>query len=51
MAPVDLCLYRRATTQHGAALDWLHATVARAVQGSSGQFSVIHGDAFAAPVG
>lgn len=45
MPPVELCLYRRATTQHTAALDWLYETVARAVQGSSGQFFVIHGDA------
>ncbi|MFC6356714.1 LysR family transcriptional regulator [Luethyella okanaganae] len=44
MAEIELCLYRRATTQQTAALDWLYATVARAVQGSSGQFFVIHGD-------
>lgn len=48
MAPVDVYLYRRSTTQHTAALDWLYATVARAVEGSSGQFFVIHGDALAA---
>ena len=47
MPPVELCLYRRATSQHTAALDWLYASVKRAVQGSSGQFSVIHGDALA----
>ncbi|WP_442574979.1 LysR family transcriptional regulator [Microbacterium sp. F51-2R] len=48
MPPVEVYLYRRATTQHTAALDWLYATVARAVEGSSGQFFVIHGDALAA---
>jgi DNA-binding transcriptional LysR family regulator len=47
MPPVEVFLYRRATTQHTAALDWLYATVARAVEGSSGQFFVIHGDALA----
>lgn len=45
MPAVELYLYRRATTQHTAALDWLFATVARAVRGSSGQFFVIHADA------
>jgi DNA-binding transcriptional LysR family regulator len=49
MPPVDVRLYRRATTQQTAALDWLYRTVARAVQGSSGQFFVIHGDALAGP--
>ncbi|GAA1705727.1 hypothetical protein GCM10009808_24640 [Microbacterium sediminicola] len=44
MAPVDVALYRRATTQHMAALDWLYATVAHAIEGSSGRFFVIHGD-------
>ncbi|WOQ68892.1 LysR family transcriptional regulator [Microbacterium limosum] len=48
MAPVDVRLYRRSTTQHAAALDWLFATVAGAIRGSSGQFGVIHGDAVAA---
>lgn len=47
MPAVELCLYRRATTQHAASLDWLYTTVAQAVQGSSGQFFVIHGDALA----
>ncbi|WP_179491528.1 LysR family transcriptional regulator [Microbacterium immunditiarum] len=47
MPPVGVFLYRRSTTQHTAALDWLYDTVARAVAGSSGQFFVIHGDAFA----
>jgi len=45
MPPVEVSLYRRSTTQHTAALDWLFATVARAIEGSSGQFFVIHGDA------
>lgn len=45
MAPVELYLYRRATTQHTAALDWLFDTVNRAIAGSSGRFWVIHGDA------
>lgn len=44
MPPVEVRLYRRSTTQHTAALDWLYDTVARAVQGSSGRFQVIHGD-------
>ena len=47
MPPVDVRLYRRATTQQTAALDWLYRTVAHAIQGSSGQFFVIHGDALA----
>lgn len=44
MAPLELRLYRRTTTQHTAALDWLYETVARAIRGSKGQFFVIHGD-------
>ena len=44
MPPVQVSLYRRSTTQHAAALDWLFATVARAVRGSSGRFQVIHGE-------
>ncbi|MFG6403029.1 LysR family transcriptional regulator [Microbacterium sp. P04] len=47
MPTVDVCLYRRSTTQHTAALDWLFETVARAIRGSSGRFQVIHGDALA----
>jgi DNA-binding transcriptional LysR family regulator len=47
MSPVQVRLYRRSTTQHAAALDWLFDVVARAVRGSSGQFQVIHGDATA----
>lgn len=49
MPPVELYLYRRATSQQTGALDWLFATVARAVRGSTGQFFVIHGDAGATP--
>jgi DNA-binding transcriptional LysR family regulator len=45
MPPIDVCLYRRSTTQHTAALDWLFDTVTRAIRGSSGRFQVIHGDA------
>ncbi|GAA1470482.1 LysR family transcriptional regulator [Microbacterium thalassium] len=45
MPPVEVSLYRRSTTQHMAALDWLYATVAYAIEGSSGRFFVIHGDA------
>ncbi len=44
MPPVEVRLYRRSTTQHAAALDWLFETVARAIRGSSGRFQVIHGD-------
>lgn len=45
MAPVEVYLYRRATTAHTAALDWLFTTVAGAVRASSGRFFAIHGDA------
>lgn len=45
MSPVDVCLYRRATTQQLGALDWLHETVTRAVRGTHGTFFAIHGDA------
>jgi DNA-binding transcriptional LysR family regulator len=45
MPAIDVSLYRRSTTQHTAALDWLFATVAHAIRGSSGRFQVIHGDA------
>lgn len=45
MPPVEVYLYRRATTVHTAALDWLFTTVASAVRGSSGRFFAIHGDA------
>lgn len=45
MPPVEVYLYRRATTVHTAALDWLFTTVAGAVRASSGRFFAIHGDA------
>jgi len=45
MPPVEVHLYRRATTVHTAALDWLSTTVTDAVRGSSGRFFAIHGDA------
>ncbi|QEW01153.1 LysR family transcriptional regulator [Microbacterium caowuchunii] len=45
MPAIDVSLYRRSTTQHTAALDWLFGTVAHAIRGSSGRFQVIHGDA------
>jgi len=45
MPPVEVYLYRRATTVHTAALDWLAGTVTAAVRGSSGRFFAIHGDA------
>lgn len=44
MAPLELRLFRRVTTQHAAALDWLYDTVAGAIRGLDGQFFVIHGD-------
>lgn len=44
MPAVEVRLYRRATTQQTAALDWVFAAVAKAIQGSTGQFFVIHGD-------
>ncbi len=44
LSPVEVRLYKRSTTQHAAALDWLFHTVAGAVRDSSGQFQVIHGD-------
>jgi DNA-binding transcriptional LysR family regulator len=47
MPPVDVRLYRRSTTQHAAALDWLFHTVAGAIRGSSGQFGAIHGEVHA----
>lgn len=45
MPPVDVALYRRSTTQHAAALDWLFETVTGAIRGSSGRFESISGDA------
>ncbi|WP_448002090.1 LysR family transcriptional regulator [Agromyces bauzanensis] len=43
MHPVDVCLYRRTTTQHLAALDWLYDTVERALRGLQGEFFSIRG--------
>ncbi|MFD1339571.1 LysR family transcriptional regulator [Microbacterium lemovicicum] len=45
MPSVDVCLYRRATTQQLTALDWLFTTTADAVRGTHGEFFAIHGDA------
>lgn len=42
MSSIELSLYRRRTTQQPGALDWFYATVARAIQGSAGEFSAIH---------
>ncbi len=42
MPPVQLSLYRRQTSQRLAALDWLYATVRRALATTAGEFSVIH---------
>nr|WP_281369364.1 LysR family transcriptional regulator [Leifsonia shinshuensis] len=41
MAPIELNLYRRRTTQGTGALNWFYSTVARAIQGSAGEFSAI----------
>ena len=45
MQPVEVCLYRRTTTQQLGALDWLYDTVVGAVRGTQGEFFAIHGDA------
>ena len=45
MHAVEVCLYRRTTTQQLGALDWLYDTVVRAVRGTHGEFFAIHGDA------
>ncbi len=45
MQAVEVCLYRRTTTQQLGALDWLYDTVVRAVRGTHGEFFAIHGDA------
>jgi DNA-binding transcriptional LysR family regulator len=45
MQPVEVCLYRRTTTQQLAALDWLYDTVVAAVRGTQGEFFAIHGEA------
>ena len=44
MPPITLKLYRRNTTQHAGALEWLFRIVADAVTRSSGEFSVIQAD-------
>ncbi|MCR2808505.1 MULTISPECIES: LysR family transcriptional regulator [unclassified Microbacterium] len=48
MQAVEVCLYRRTTTQQLGALDWLYETVERAVRGTHGEFFAIHGAARAA---
>lgn len=45
MPAVDVCLYRRTTTQQLGALDWLYDTAVRAVRGTHGEFFAIHGEA------
>jgi len=45
MQPVEVCLYRRTTTQQLGALDWIYDMVVRAVRGTHGEFFAIHGDA------
>ncbi|KRA25555.1 hypothetical protein ASD65_14870 [Microbacterium sp. Root61] len=45
VAGVEVSLFKRATTQHVAALDWIFDTVQRAVHGSPGDFSAIRADA------
>lgn len=44
MQAVEVCLYRRTTTQQLGALDWLYDTVVGAVRGTHGEFFAIHGD-------
>lgn len=43
MQSVEVCLYRRTTTQQLGALDWLYDTVVRGVRGTQGEFFAIHG--------
>ena len=45
MQPVEVCLYRRTTTQQLGALDWLYDTVVAAVRGTQGEFFAIRGEA------
>lgn len=45
VASVEVSLYKRATTQQMAALDWFFDTVQRAVHGSPGDFTAIRADA------
>lgn len=42
MDPVVVRLYKRQTSQHSTFLDWLHATVLRAVSGTQGHFEAIN---------
>ncbi|MFH8253156.1 LysR family transcriptional regulator [Microbacterium sp. B2969] len=44
MAPIELRLYRRSATHHTGAIDWLFATVARALEGTPAEFSTIHAE-------
>lgn len=48
MTPIELCLYQRRTTHHTSALAWFYDTVARAIEGTEGEFSSIQADAAAA---
>jgi len=43
MAEIELNLYRRRTAQQTAALNWFYETVAQAIEGSAGEFSIIRG--------
>jgi DNA-binding transcriptional LysR family regulator len=42
MEPVVVRLYKQQTSQHSTFLDWLHATVLRAVSGTQGHFEAIN---------
>ncbi|HWM15416.1 MAG TPA: LysR family transcriptional regulator [Microbacterium sp.] len=42
MQAVEVCVYRRTTTQQLGALDWLYETVVHAVRGTHGEFFAIH---------
>lgn len=48
MAPVELCLYQRRTSHHTSALAWFYDTVARAIEGTEGEFSSIQARSAAA---
>lgn len=43
MEPIELSLYRRRSAQQSTALDWFHETVARAIEGSGGDFASLAG--------
>lgn len=47
MERVDVSLYRRSSTQQTAALDWLYATVSRALRGTHGEFAAIGAESHA----